>query len=184
MYLGLAAAAAGDTQPCCVTVSRSFGSIDEFTTAAPYTIELLVRLDCAPADIEQVRVFGIPHDAASADSPSWQLAATRKSPDDKALVWQLARLSETDLHYQTLPVRRGVAYRCFVHVHPERGLWRATLSNRRVSISNSFRDAQPLQGKADGPMTMGVEVTGKTDRAVKFSLDAIRIQNLPTGEKG
>jgi ferric-dicitrate binding protein FerR (iron transport regulator) len=182
MYLGLAAAAAGTGEPCCVNVSRSFGSIDEFATAEPYTIELLVRLDCVPADIERVRVFGIPHDAASTDSPSWQLAATRQSNDDMAPAWQLARRRDADLHYQMLPVRRGVAYRCFVHVHPQRGLWRATVSNRRVSVSNAFRDALPLQGKADGSMTLGVEVTGKPGRAVKFSLDAIRIQNPPTRE--
>jgi len=183
MYLGLAAAAEGAAEPCCVNVARSFGSIDEFTTAEPYTIELLVRLDCDPADIEQVRVFGIPHDAASADAPSWQLAATRQSPDDEAPAWQLACRRDAELHYQTLPVRRGVAYRCFVHVHPQRGLWRATVSNRRVSISNAFVDAQPLQDKADGPVKLGVEVSGRSGKAVEFSLDAIRIQNPPTRGK-
>jgi hypothetical protein len=183
MFLGLAAAAAGDAEACSASVSRSFGSIDQFTTVEPYTIEFLVRLDCDPTDIEQVRVFGLPHDAALTDSPAWQLEATRQSPDERVPAWQLASRRGADLRDRLLPVRQGVAYRCLVHVHPQRGLWRATVSNRRVSISNAFRDAQPLQGDADRSMTLGVEVTGKAGSTVEFSLDAIRIQNPPTVEK-
>lgn len=179
VYLSVAASANAETERCRAIVSRSFGSIDQFTTAEPYTIELLLRLDCDPADVDRISLFGAPQGDASPDTRTWELKASRSSTAPKYLAWRVGCQESNELRYRALPVRQGMAFRCFVEIHPQLGLWRATVSNRRVSISNDLQDRMRLHGDADGPMTLGVEVEGKEGSDVRFSLDAIRIQNRP-----
>jgi len=179
VHLALAAVAAGDAESCRLKVARSYGSIDQFTTTEPHTIELLVRLDCAPADIDRIRVFGTPYSPEKMPPPAWQFEANHSSSETERLAWQLAYREDGEVRYRTLPVRRGMTFRCFVEVHPQLGLWRTTVSNRRVSISNELRDGLRLEGDAVGPMALGVEVEGREGSDVRFSLDAIRIQNRP-----
>ncbi len=179
VYLSVAANADAGTERCRAIVSRSFGSIDQFTTAEPYTIELLLRLDCDPTDVHRISVFGIPQGMASQDARAWQLQASRASTTPRHLAWRVGCQEANELRYRTLPVRQGMAFRCFVEIHPQLGLWRATVSNRRVSISNDLHDGMRLQGDVDGPMTLGVEVEGVEGSDIRFSLDAIRVQNRP-----
>lgn len=95
------------------------------------------------------------------------------------LAWQVSLREGRELRYQTLPIRWGMTFRCFIEVHPQRDRWRATVSNRHESVSNSLGDSAALAGPVDGPVTLGFEVEGREGKDIRFSVDAIRIQNRP-----
>jgi FecR-like protein len=180
VYLRVATRAESEDSRPQARASRSFGPIDQFTTNEPYTIELLLRVESNPADIDRISVFGISRESGQDETPAWQLQATRSSEASEVLAWQVSSRDGSELRFRTLPIRWGMTFRCFVEVHPQLSQWRATVSNRHESVSNSFRDAVPLMGLVDGPVTLGFEVEGQEGKDIRFSLDAIRIQNRPS----
>ena len=179
VYLRVAAKADGPDKCCRARASREFGAIDQFRTDEPYTIELLLRAECDPANISRINVFGISQASGETETPAWLLQAATSEASD-SLAWQIGSREGLELRYHTLPVGWGMTFRCFIEVHPQLGQWRTTVSNRHESISNSYLDSIPLTGSADEPVILGFEVEGREVKEIRFSLDAIRIQNRPS----
>ena len=109
-------------------------------------------------------------------APTWQLLANRSNPSGE-LSWQLPVPGEGN--NRQLVADWWKTYRFLVEVNPQRGTWRTTIANRQQSITNELTDAIDLFNAAESDMTLCFEATGKTGKAVRFSLDEIRIQNHP-----
>ena len=182
-YLSLRSRVRREDKNVRALMSRAFGSIDQFTTSKPYTIELLIRLESKQEDLERLSVFSKPDSAEKNDANSWQLDLQRASLNEE-LTWKLPRreIDGHELVNRSLPVRPWATYRCFVEVEPELNIWRGAIANQEDSISNNFGDAIPLTNSVDGVMRLGFEVVGKNGKPVSFSVDAIRIQNRPDGK--
>lgn len=178
VYLRAGAMPQQDDQGVKLAVSRSFGPIDEFTTAEPYTIELLFRMECDPNNIQRVAVFGVADGLEPNLPPAWLMQAT--ASDQADLSWRVDSLANGEVREKNLPIRWGATCRCFIEVQPQRGLYRVTVSDRLKTISSNLSDSAVLMGPVDGPVRLGVEVEGKDGKGVRFSIDAIRIQNLPS----
>ena len=158
-------------------LSRTFYSFDQFNSDEPYTIEFLLRLESDPADIDQIRVFGV---QAATEPADWEVV-TRKQRNKDNLRWQLYRPGE--MRTNTLPLLQDSVYRFLIEVDPDGGRWRASISDGSTAIWNTLRNGQPLRLRGDEPAdqnTLGWELTVAPDSTVRFSLDAIRIQNNPT----
>lgn len=152
---------------------RTFGDIDQFSTAKPYSIELLFRLQSDPTNTQSITIFGETADATRA----WQIEASRD--ESNALEWRIPVRDEDTDETRTLAVGWWQTVRCFVEVDPGRGIWRATLASSKESISNTFGDNIRLNGSATGTMTLGFEVVGLQGKRVVYSIDGIRIHNRP-----
>ena len=181
LYLSLGARSKKDENQVNAQMSRVFGSIDQFTTSQPYTLELLIRIESKPDEMERLSIFSKPSTSNVEDKNSWQLDVKRVSPDSE-LSWQVAHRDGDNLKHHSLLVRSWTTYRCFVEVDPLSGVWRAAVASQDESISNNLVDAIPLMNSADGMMRLGFEAVSKNGKPVSFSVDAIRIQNRPDGK--
>jgi hypothetical protein len=179
MYLTVTARPESPTRQCRTRVTRSFGPIDQFRTAEPYTVELLLRLESNPADVERIAVFGTSPTVSADETRVWQVQAGRTAADDD-LVWRIGCDHGDETRYNTLPVAWWKSYRCFVDVDPQRGIRRATVSNQQSSVSNKWRNTATPAGPPHRQLTLGFESTGRKGKAVRFSIDAICIQDRPS----
>lgn len=152
-------------------VSRRFEPIDQFTLSRPVTIELLVRLESNPNELEEFRIFS----TSQSDSPVWSLNIARDQ-NSKLLKW---KTSETDNGPDSPPVQWWESHRCFIEIDPDQSTWRVTVASRNATFSNNLQAGIPLKAPIGGSMSLKFEATGRAGKPVKFSLDGIRIQNHP-----
>ena len=181
-YLTIASQSENENTNAGAILSREFGEIDQFTTSEPYTIEMLVRIECEPDTLERLRIFSQPVSADSDDPATWQLDVNRRSSDDE-LAWHVPSRATGKLVDQTLAVGWWETVRFFVEVSPTQDYWRATVANNKNSISSGRQDAMSLNGVANGPMRICFEAVGKKGTPIRFSIDGIRIQNRPRNDK-
>ncbi|TWT84744.1 FecR protein [Planctomycetes bacterium CA13] len=180
-FLGIAAAADNSTESCQVRVARSFGSVDRFSTNEPFTVELLLRLDCEPQDVKSIRLIGAEDNSTASNLPLWEFEAAQIwQAGSEHLAWQFRPSSSKHTEPLTLRVLQGVSIRCFIEIDPLMNQCRATISNRRVSISMKQANESSQSFASDGPVRLAFEVIGQEGKDVRFSMDAIRIQNRPT----
>ena len=180
-YLTIVGHSGDNGEPGSVRLHRLFDSFSQFDSTQPYTVEFLFRLESDPAGIEQIHVFGIqvPVDAEN-DRTDWRAGtALRKDSDD--LRWQLYRPQATTTN--TLPLVQGQTYRFLIEVHPQHLRWRASISDGTHAIWNTIKDGEPLRlrtGELTNHNTLGWEIGTASGLELRFSLDAIFIQNNPT----
>ena len=180
-YLSLGARSKRGENQVNAQMSRVFGSIDQFATLKPYTVELLIRIESKPEEMERLSIFSKPSVSKVVDKNSWQLDVKRVSPKSE-LSWQVAHRAGDNIKHQSLTVSSWTTYRCFIEVDPQHHIWRASVASQEESISNNLNDAIPLMNSADGMMRLGFEAVSKIGKPVSFSVDAIRIQNRPNGK--
>ncbi len=161
-----------------IRASRIFGSIDQFTTSKPYTIEMLIRFESPLDEMDRFSLCSKPAFANEDDPVCWQLDTVRSLPNEE-IAWQVPHREGNQLINHSLPVKWWTTYRCFVEIDPLRKTWRAAVASQEESVSNSLQDEVPLLNSAEGPMTLEFEAVSKNGKPVCFSIDAIRIQNRP-----
>ena len=105
--------------------------------------------------------------------------ALRKENDD--LRWQLYRPQATTT--DTLALVQGQTYRFLIEVHPQHLRWRASISDGSHAIWNTIKDGEPLRLRTGEPTNhnvLGWEIRTASGQELRYSLDAIFIQNNPT----
>ncbi len=162
---------------------RSFASYERFDATEPYTIEFAFRLDSTPESIRRIRVAAFDgEDSTSSDRELWQVRTRRALPNSETLDWRVYHPDDESGPFSTMPVRQGTAYRFLIEVDPVIGRWRASISNGEQTIWNTLRNGSPLRLRTDNSLddcTLQWEVTADPGAPIRFSLDAIRIQNRP-----
>lgn len=178
-YAGTSGADAADLK-----LVRDFGSYDLFDVEQPYTIEFLMRLESDPQQLRAMKVFGS-HGTAetTGDHRGWEIAASL--PDDREqLHWLIPQASKKQTG--ELALLRDRTYRFLIEVHPHRRQWRASVSDGLVTVWNTLGDGIPLaEAHFSNPSvnTIGLQLTMEPHSELRFSLDAIRIQNHPVTSK-
>lgn len=176
-YFTVVATSESNEDPGSLRLARTFDSFDQFNAQQPYTIEFLMRLESDPAVINQIRVFGV---QAAVDPADWEIV-TRKQPKKDNLRWQLYR--PDDMRTNTLNLIQSNVYRFLIEVDPQGNRWRASISDGTQAIWNTLRNGRPLRLHGDKQAdrnTLGWEFQVAPGSTVRFSLDAIRIQNTPS----
>jgi ferric-dicitrate binding protein FerR (iron transport regulator) len=181
-YLTIHAANDLRAAPLRLSLSRAFTSFDQFDVTVPYTVEFCFRLECAPASIRQIRISSAATDRDDIDESMWQVRTVRPSKDSSELQWRVYHPETDSNQFEMLPVAQGQTYRFLIEVDPVVRRWRMTISDGQRTIWNTLRNGDPLR-LSSGTVADGGQlrwsVTGKPGSEVKFSLDAIRIQNPP-----
>lgn len=180
-YLTIAGHSGGNGKPGSVRLFRPFDSFGRFDATQPYTVEFLFRLESDPTAIEQIHVFGVqvPVDVENRRSDWRTGTALRKENDD--LRWQLYRPQATTT--DTLALVQGQTYRFLIEVHPQHLRWRASISDGSHAIWNTIKDGEPLRLRTGEPTNhnvLGWEIRTASGQELRYSLDAIFIQNNPT----
>lgn len=182
-YLTINATAGLEQSRSRLKLSREFESFGQFDLSQPYTIEFAIRIESDPSSIRQIRIAGVPFPATSNDDDLWHVRTSSGPGATTELSWRLFHGDDRGSHLETLPIVRGRAYRFMIEVDPEKHQWRMSLSDRRRTIGNTQRGGTPLRLgtlSAVKSVTMRWEVASDSDADLRFSLDAIRIQNSPT----
>jgi hypothetical protein len=183
-YLDASARADMEEKPCRVSLSRSFSSVGRFSIEEPYSIEFLIRLNRFPPDFQGVRVFGFLGHVDLEGTPAWELRAERSLDTPQQMAWRIPTNEDGKSGSEAFRIFEGITYRCHLEIDPQREIWRAGISTRGRSVSNSFQDEIPLNldSKKTGDSaisTLACEVIGAKGDDISFSVDAIRIQNRP-----
>ncbi len=161
---------------------RGFDSFDQFDATLPYTVEFLFRLESESATLRQIRAYGVQIPADRQDDRAvWQIRAARPNRAED-LRWQVYHPRSDTSTFDSLPLVQGQTYRFLIEVHPQQRRWRASISDGKRSIWNTLRNGEPLRlrrdEQKDGNM-LGWEMTVAPGSELRFSVDAIRIQNHP-----
>ena len=182
-YLTINATAGQGHSKSILKLSREFESFGQFDLSQPYTIEFAIRIESDPSSIRQIRIAGAPSPATSNDDGLWLVRTSSDPGATTELSWRLFHGDDTGSHFETLPIVRGQSYRFMIEVDPEKYQWRMSISDGTRTIRNTRRGGTPLPLGTLAEVknvSMRWEVASDSDADLRFSLDAIRIQNSPT----
>lgn len=173
-YLKVAGAAGTETDPSQLALSRGFASFERFDATQPFSIEFCVRVDGEPSDIQDIQ-FSVEHAATGNVSH----IHTLRDQNEQPLSWP------TEGTADPVTITQGTAYRFLIHIDPQGGRRRATVSDgKRSTRLRLTSDSSTTSSQADSSSEhlLSWDFTVHPGSDMQFSLDAIRIQNAPAPE--